>query len=95
MDLDDLDDLDDMDDLDMNIVAHNGKDEVEGKTPPSHYVSPSRSHSRLTRLESNRVSTFFFFVFCFCIFCNPVDINLDSLFTRSFLVPQIWLDTCQ
>lgn len=55
VDLDDLDDMDDMDDLDMDIVAQNGKDEVEGIAPPSHYVSPSRSHSRLTRLESNRV----------------------------------------
>lgn len=35
------------------------------------------------------------FYFCFCIFFNPVDLNPDSVFKRSFLVPQMWLDTCQ
>lgn len=50
-----LDDLDDLGDLD--IVAKTGKDEVDGKAPPSHYVSPSRSFSRLSKLETTRVSS--------------------------------------
>lgn len=53
----DLDKLDDLDDFDLDIVAQNGKDEVEGKAPLSHYVSPSRSLSRLSKLETNRVSS--------------------------------------
>lgn len=53
----DLDELDDLDDFELDIVAQKGKDEVEGKAPPSHYVTPSRSLSRLSKLEANRVSS--------------------------------------
>lgn len=49
-------DLDELDDLEMDIAGQNGKDEADGKAAASHYVSPSRSLSRLSKLDSNRVS---------------------------------------
>lgn len=82
VDLDDLDDVDDMDDLDMGIVAQNGKDEVEGIGPPSHYVSPSRSHSRLTRLETNRVSTSMFGFIFVSVFSSILWILIPTLFLK-------------
>lgn len=66
----DLVELDDLDEFDLDVVAQNGKDEVEGKAPPSHYVSPSRSLSRLSKLETNRVSSSMlalFFGSCGCV----------------------------
>ncbi|XP_059185398.1 receptor tyrosine-protein kinase erbB-3a isoform X2 [Centropristis striata] len=49
-------DLDDLDDLDIELV----KEEevvVDGLTPAPHYLSPARSHSRLSRMEThNRVT---------------------------------------
>ncbi|XP_051271141.1 receptor tyrosine-protein kinase erbB-3a isoform X5 [Dicentrarchus labrax] len=48
-------DLDELDDLDMEMVDQEGEGVVDGLTPAPHYLSQSRSLSRLSRLDTHRV----------------------------------------
>lgn len=70
-------DLDDLDDLDMEIVEQEKGDGVDGISPPNHYLSQSRSLSRLSKMDTNRVSITR--VFCFDIYCKPLDLKPNSL----------------
>lgn len=87
-------DLDDLDDLDMEIVEQGKGDGVDVISPPTHYLSQSRSLSRLSKMDTGRVSITRFF--CFDIYCSPLDVKPNSLsvFQRCFLLLQMWLDTC-
>lgn len=53
----DLDDLEDLDDL--NIELNNQEEDaaaaVDGLVPAPLYLSPSKSHSRLSRMDTHRV----------------------------------------
>ncbi|XP_045884672.1 receptor tyrosine-protein kinase erbB-3a isoform X2 [Micropterus dolomieu] len=48
-------DLDDLDDLDVDLVDQVDEGMVEGMTPAPHYLSQSRSLSRLSRMDTHRV----------------------------------------
>ncbi|XP_023279412.1 receptor tyrosine-protein kinase erbB-3 isoform X1 [Seriola lalandi dorsalis] len=51
----DLDDLEDLDDLDNELKDQEAEGVVDGMIPPSIYLSPSRSLSRLSRMDTHRV----------------------------------------
>ncbi|XP_067443578.1 receptor tyrosine-protein kinase erbB-3a isoform X1 [Thunnus thynnus] len=51
----DLDDLDDMDDLDFELGEKGEEAVVDGMVPAPHYLSQSRSLSRLSRMDTHRV----------------------------------------
>lgn len=48
-------DLDDLDDLDIKLKDQGAEEVTDGMTPASHYLSPSRSHSHLSRIDTHRV----------------------------------------
>uniref|UniRef100_A0A3B4TVN1 Receptor protein-tyrosine kinase n=1 Tax=Seriola dumerili TaxID=41447 RepID=A0A3B4TVN1_SERDU len=51
----DLDDLEDLDDLDNELKDQEAEGVVDGMIPPSIYLSPSRSLSRLSRMDTHRI----------------------------------------
>lgn len=71
-------DLDDLDDLDMDIVEQEKGNGVDGISPPSHYLSQSRSLSRLSKMDTSRVSMTAFF--CFDIYCKRPGVKPNSVF---------------
>lgn len=48
-------DLDDLDDLDIEVGDNGEEGVVDGMTPAPHYLSQSRSLSRLSRMDTHRV----------------------------------------
>lgn len=53
----DLDDLEDLDELNVELKNQEGEEDaaVDGLVPAPLYLSPSKSHSRLSRLDTHRV----------------------------------------